>query len=394
MWKGYVEHQRSNKFTTIYFDAFSNDYQVDPFLAISSELYDSIECGPEEVKKDLIHKVGRVSRGLLRGGLKQAIRIGTSGLIDGQVVDSVRDGLSKVLSDQVDSIVEEKLKTSKEDKEVFEEFKTFLEDTYVNQSGGRPVVFIIDEMDRCRPDFALDLLEVIKHFFSVKGFTFLLVVNKTQLLNNVEWRYGRDTSSMYYLEKFIDLWVHLSKERIESSPEQELAEIYFDKSIERMLEEGEHIKNEDTAKCIKFLISVTKPSYRQIEKILTYYALFENLCSTSRQQHTQILGAAYCVLKVVDPNLLNAWLTNQTDPNEIKNRLGIMDMNQDDSWYAPMLAMLLKYDFGGDTERGNVRVKEGKKYNVPSYKSPKREIDSISKVFVNFIVDPAIARAE
>ncbi len=40
MWKGHVEHVRENKLKTIYFDAFANDYQKDPFLALISEIYE------------------------------------------------------------------------------------------------------------------------------------------------------------------------------------------------------------------------------------------------------------------------------------------------------------------------------------------------------------------
>lgn len=39
MWQGYVEHERSTKLKTIYFDAFKNDYQKDPFLALAAEIY-------------------------------------------------------------------------------------------------------------------------------------------------------------------------------------------------------------------------------------------------------------------------------------------------------------------------------------------------------------------
>ena len=38
----------------------------------------------------------------------------------------------------------------------------------------KPAVIIIDELDRCRPDFAVSTLEILKHFFDIPGFVFIL----------------------------------------------------------------------------------------------------------------------------------------------------------------------------------------------------------------------------
>jgi predicted KAP-like P-loop ATPase len=39
----------------------------------------------------------------------------------------------------------------------------------------KPLVFIVDELDRCKPEFAIRLIERIKHFFDIpKLYSFLL----------------------------------------------------------------------------------------------------------------------------------------------------------------------------------------------------------------------------
>lgn len=63
-------------------------------------------------------------------------------------------------------------------------------------------VVIVDELDRCRPDFALETLERIKHLFNVKGLKFILVYNNDVFENIIGKTYGAD--SHRYLEKFID----------------------------------------------------------------------------------------------------------------------------------------------------------------------------------------------
>lgn len=68
---------------------------------------------------------------------------------------------------------------------------------------------MIDELDRCRPDFALSLLEVVKHFFSVKGVQFVLGV-RLEALEESRWhRYGPNTDAGLYLQKFLHLRLSL-----------------------------------------------------------------------------------------------------------------------------------------------------------------------------------------
>lgn len=67
-----------------------------------------------------------------------------------------------------------------------------------------PIVIVIDELDRCRPDYALAVLEVIKHFFAVPKVHFILGINGEALESSVRARYGVDVDAESYLRKFIN----------------------------------------------------------------------------------------------------------------------------------------------------------------------------------------------
>jgi len=71
------------------------------------------------------------------------------------------------------------------------------------------MIFIVDELDRCKPPFALELLEKIKHVFSVAGIHFILVTHLTQLETSVRYNYGTDIDARTYLQKFYNLIAHL-----------------------------------------------------------------------------------------------------------------------------------------------------------------------------------------
>lgn len=57
------------------------------------------------------------------------------------------------------------------------------------ERGNRLVIFI-DELDRCKPTFAIQLLERIKHYFSNDQITFVFSVNTTELQHTIKQYYG------------------------------------------------------------------------------------------------------------------------------------------------------------------------------------------------------------
>jgi hypothetical protein len=77
------------------------------------------------------------------------------------------------------------------------------------------LVIVIDELDRCRPDYALALLEIIKHFFAVPHVHFVLDVNLHELENSVKVRYGAEINAGLYLQKFVTLTMALPNKSVD-----------------------------------------------------------------------------------------------------------------------------------------------------------------------------------
>ena len=73
----------------------------------------------------------------------------------------------------------------------------------------RPLVVFVDELDRCRPAYALDLLEVVRHLFSVDGVVVVLAINRDQLRCAVKSLYGEEFGAERFLRRFADLHVGL-----------------------------------------------------------------------------------------------------------------------------------------------------------------------------------------
>ena len=74
----------------------------------------------------------------------------------------------------------------------------------VRDDTGQPLVFIIDELDRCRPTFAIELLERVKHIFDVPNIVFVFGINRDELVKSLESVYG-DIDAGTYLRRFFDM---------------------------------------------------------------------------------------------------------------------------------------------------------------------------------------------
>ena len=88
------------------------------------------------------------------------------------------------------------------------------EDAGAKSSGGtaasneklrKPWVVMIDELDRCRPSYAVELLEVTKHLFSVNHIVFVIAINRQELAHSIKALYGEGFDAEDYLRRFFDV---------------------------------------------------------------------------------------------------------------------------------------------------------------------------------------------
>ncbi|WP_431137922.1 P-loop NTPase fold protein, partial [Psychroserpens mesophilus] len=81
-----------------------------------------------------------------------------------EAIVGVTKGLTDVFENEVDEYQKKKKSIS--------EFRQSLSEFIASTNKGKPLIFIVDELDRCRPNYAVSILEQIKHFFSVSNIVF------------------------------------------------------------------------------------------------------------------------------------------------------------------------------------------------------------------------------
>ena len=150
-----------------------------------------------------------------------------------------------------------------------------------------PLVFIIDELDRCKPSFALEVLEKIKHFFFVPGVSFMIVCSVEHLVASVRYAYG-NIDALMYLEKFYHIRILFPSANC--TTRDMVATTYL-----------RHLECGGTAADIIDQYSRYNPlSLRSLERVVLYLKLARaSLPENGRLMDTVV--AVLCILKVVYP---------------------------------------------------------------------------------------------
>jgi hypothetical protein len=92
------------------------------------------------------------------------------------------------------------------------------------------VIVFVDELDRCRPDYAVSYLETIKHVFDVTGMVFLLGIDFHQLASSTRALFGSELNFDEYFRKFVHRTVELPIPT--ETAYETLTRMYVDKYLE------------------------------------------------------------------------------------------------------------------------------------------------------------------
>lgn len=327
MWK---QQLLNDGFKTIYFNAWENDFESNPLVALMSELKTIMNSENKEIFKSVVEKGAVLVKNIAPALVKSLIR---KYVVD---IDEIAADAIENATKATSEIFEEEIKEFSSKKKTIVEFRKDLE-KFVNLSeNNKPLVFIIDELDRCRPNYAVEVLEQIKHFFSVPGIVFVLSIDKKHLGGSVKGFYGSEQiDSNEYLKRFIDL-----EYSIPNPSAKEFMNYLFDYySFEKFFSSQERMKynefrndSENFILIAEFLLTQINTTLRQQERIFALTRLA--LCSFNTDQYTfPSLLFILVYIKIMKEDLFhkinNNELTLQELSNEIQNLLFSASRNGD-----------------------------------------------------------------
>ncbi len=182
------DYDALTQISAVYYDAWANDNDIDPIvsmlLSIASTTNNKANKQKERDTLDIIAKTADVITGRNVSELVKALR-------GEKKIDASKDITDKMQA----SILE------------------LLENILVEHA--ERLVLFIDELDRCRPSYAMKLLEQIEHYFHSDRITFVFSTNIEQLQHTVKNYYGEAFDGARYLNRFFDMVVLMPDVNIE-----------------------------------------------------------------------------------------------------------------------------------------------------------------------------------
>lgn len=375
------QHLELEGHPVVYVNAWEDDYAEDAFISIVSSIRSAM--GKKEYK---IPK--KFTQGLVKAAPTFALNFAGSLVIGailqklGATPEVVKNAAATAASaagekvkDAVDDVSDQLIGQFEENKKSVEGFKKSLSDLMKElevKKHKMPMFILIDELDRCRPLYAIALLERVKHLFDVDGVVFIVATNTNQLQHSIKAVYGHDFDAKQYLARFFDRRYELaptSREAlVKTLFETSGIKLYVDLGILASPLDDDHVtfftgvadmfglSLRDIDQCFDVLHSVVSLWQRK-EKIQLFYllplifayhknneeGLFEMFSNTKKSLIndwvTEHMGRSAKQISFY-PNLIEVYLTYVANHsvNEMLNQLSALTQKS----HSPQVNWLLK----------------------------------------------------
>lgn len=318
------EIESGDSFTPVYIDAYHADHVNEPLLTIISAI---LQLVPKNERAEKIKKIIPA----IRYGLKAAMKAAAGHIFrqdaDGMIAE-FEDELKEASSTAIDISVEALLKDHIEANQNLDTLRNTLEDI----AKIKPMVIFVDELDRCRPSYAVTMLEVIKHVFNVENVKFILINNMEQLRASINHCYGNSVDAQRYLDKFVKFTLSLPHEH----------PVTYDTYRKASLSHFENlVKNSPTLKAsglykegylsiLGRLIDINALSLREIETFIRYlevYTVVSDGYFSNEKRYTEqgcVFIAIY--LCVFEQKLASDIVSDKLDAKDILKVFGLENL--------------------------------------------------------------------
>ena len=256
MWLAHLEKEEKSSIRALHFNAWETDFVADPMVSFLAAMEDELS-GKQKRKWDAEWRSVKTAGKAL---LPALINIGVGGRA-GELAQKAAEALADKAVDSCGAQTES-----------IQNFKCKLGE-YTKASNQRIVIFV-DELDRCRPDYAVKVLERIKHLFEVEGVVFVLALDKEQLRHSVNGLYGAGLNADVYLRRFIDFDYRIKEPDMGRFIDMLFIGMEIDQFLQsRCNQRALKASREEFRDTLKLLADVYGLTLRDAEQFLTRIAL-------------------------------------------------------------------------------------------------------------------------
>lgn len=231
--KAWAIHLADEGEVVVEIDVQQSDHSGDPLITLLGALADKLPKKKKSKGETALATAKKFGAIGARTVVKAAFRAGSEELIDALSTkavdtldgfDSLNSAIAEIgneMSKAAEQLILAQMAAEKVRKEELPEQLSSLRKELTKNHKNSRIVIIIDELDRCHPEYAISFLESIKLIFNQDGFVFCLMINENYLESIAQNRFGASSNDEKYLDKFVDIRL-----RLKAKPEKIRDAIY------------------------------------------------------------------------------------------------------------------------------------------------------------------------
>jgi hypothetical protein len=347
--------RQDNKKHIVYVDAFKADHTNEPLFAVLAAIINILPKNKlQKFKKSCLPVLCNTAKYFVERVVSISDYAPTL-----KTAKDLKEVYTKSVAKSTYDLVEQRLNASI----TSEKDLSLLKKSLTEITATKPITIFIDELDRCKPDFALHMLEIIKHVFDGEGIKFVMLVNLEQLKAFVKKSYGASVDADRYLDKFII--------RTFTLPQLTQNNHASFNHYKELIAQDENLSKSDLGimhsiyeELVKKIIGVHDLSLREIETLIYHLKEYQMLCPNCFQKDT--FNSRSCktamelftiILFCFNKNILKDLVYNTVNIQDLKYFLGI-ENTETDSKLIEEIFISIKTEYEKSSEMHNKNNKE------------------------------------
>lgn len=213
------EETADNKFLVFHYNCWKYDYYDEPAIAIVASMIDKIES-EEAIGSAESDKFIRAGWNIAKDQILKIAGEFTKNKIGINLVELTKDLEGRVENGEIEKNSFDKLFAFRK---TLESTRKYLKELAEYKS----IVFVVDELDRCLPMYAIKVMERLHHIFEgIENITVIMAIDSRQMHYSIKQIFGEGTDVDNYLKKFIDFTFVLDKGKVSQTVMEKYQE-YF-----------------------------------------------------------------------------------------------------------------------------------------------------------------------
>lgn len=239
LWEKQLKEE--DMYTIIRYNSWEDDDYDTPIIPISFKIAETFPSNSTQYKQKFLACINIIGTKIIKNVIEKKLGLGEENV--NEIAKFLKDGDIELILDKVSS--SEIANDYLTDYEMYKTIKTKIKKILEEKTESKKIIFLIDELDRCRPLYAISLLETIKHYFNIPNIIFVFALDMDQLKHSIATIYGQNMDSYGYIRRFFNHCIklptpdvkqylnHINKNRLSEYPEffDQLSSLFSDLNL-------------------------------------------------------------------------------------------------------------------------------------------------------------------